>query len=141
MVGSCQQGTSSRRIDPSWAITAIKPFKETAGSTLMQFVSLGLLCDKRAQDMGGTNLTASNAGLDGPIQVYIGCSHLIQTWAPGHRVNQTRWPNARATKFEVVNNSLGGPAPKFELDGCIQYKLGCNHPSQLFWKCLYFKKG
>ncbi|PLW50867.1 hypothetical protein PCASD_01097 [Puccinia coronata f. sp. avenae] len=85
-------------------------------------------------------LTASNAGSDGRIQVYIGCSHPIQTRAPGHRVKQepiqTRWPNARATEFESVNDSLGGPAPEFESDGCIRYKLGCDHPSQLFWQCL-----
>ncbi|PLW08047.1 hypothetical protein PCASD_24804 [Puccinia coronata f. sp. avenae] len=85
-------------------------------------------------------LTASNAGSDGRIQVYIGCSHPIQTRAPGHRVNQepiqTRWPNARATEFESVNDSLGGPAPEFESDGRIRYKLGCDHPSQLFWQCL-----
>ncbi|PLW28345.1 hypothetical protein PCASD_17450 [Puccinia coronata f. sp. avenae] len=85
-------------------------------------------------------LTASNAGSDGRIRVYIGCSHPIQTRAPGHRVNQepiqTRWPNARATKFESVNDSLGGPAPEFESDGRIRYKLGCDHPSQLFWQCL-----
>jgi hypothetical protein len=43
--------------------------------------------------------------------------------------------NTRATEFELVNNSLGGPVPEFELDGRIQYKLGCNHPSQLFWQC------
>ncbi|PLW09936.1 hypothetical protein PCANC_23806 [Puccinia coronata f. sp. avenae] len=83
--------------------------------------------------------TASNAGSDGRIQVYIGCSHPIQTRAPGHRVNQepiqTRWPNARATKFESVNDSLGGPAPEFESDGRVRYKLGCDHPSQLFWQC------
>ncbi|PLW39087.1 hypothetical protein PCASD_08942 [Puccinia coronata f. sp. avenae] len=82
-------------------------------------------------------LCRCNAGLDGRIRVYIGCSHPIQTRAPGHRVNQepiqTWWPNARATEFESVNDSLGGPAPKFELDGRIQYKLGCDHPSQLFW--------
>ncbi|PLW32441.1 hypothetical protein PCANC_22784 [Puccinia coronata f. sp. avenae] len=83
--------------------------------------------------------TASNAGSDGCIRVYIGCSHPIQTRAPGHRVNQepiqTRWPNARATKFESVNDSLGGPAPEFESDGRVRYKLGCDHPSQLFWQC------
>ncbi|PLW29949.1 hypothetical protein PCASD_18897 [Puccinia coronata f. sp. avenae] len=86
------------------------------------------------------SLTASNAGSDGRIRVYIGCSHPIQTRAPGHRVNQepiqTRWPNARATKFESVNDSLGGPAPEFESDGRVRYKLGCDHPSQLFWQCL-----
>ncbi|PLW31034.1 hypothetical protein PCASD_16039 [Puccinia coronata f. sp. avenae] len=38
-----------------------------------------------------------------------------------------------ATKFESVNDSLGGPAPEFESDGRIRYKLGCDHPSQLFW--------
>ncbi|PLW45379.1 hypothetical protein PCASD_03095 [Puccinia coronata f. sp. avenae] len=79
-----------------------------------------------------------NAGSDGRIRVYIGCSHPIQTQAPGHQVNQepiqTRWPNARATEFESVNDSLGGPAPEFESDGRIRYKLGCNHPSQLFWQ-------
>ncbi|PLW55265.1 hypothetical protein PCANC_10547 [Puccinia coronata f. sp. avenae] len=68
-------------------------------------------------------ITASNAGSDGCIQVYIGCNHPIQTRAPGHRVNQepiqTRWPNPRATEFELVNNSLGGPAPKFESDDRI----------------------
>ncbi|PLW50673.1 hypothetical protein PCASD_00774 [Puccinia coronata f. sp. avenae] len=89
--------------------------------------------------MGKFCYTASNAGSDGRIRVYIGCSHPIQTRAPGHRVNQepiqTRWPNARATKFESVNDSLGGPAPEFESDGRIQYKLGCDHPSQLFWQC------
>ncbi|PLW37335.1 hypothetical protein PCASD_09648 [Puccinia coronata f. sp. avenae] len=42
----------------------------------------------------------------------------------------------KATKFESVNDSLGGPAPKFESDGRIRYKLGCDHPSQLFWQCL-----
>ncbi|PLW41068.1 hypothetical protein PCASD_07971 [Puccinia coronata f. sp. avenae] len=61
-----------------------------------------------------TLCTASNAGLDGRIRFYIGCSHPIQTRAPGHRVNQepiqTWWPNARATEFESVNDSLGGPA-------------------------------
>ncbi|PLW41926.1 hypothetical protein PCASD_12828 [Puccinia coronata f. sp. avenae] len=41
-----------------------------------------------------------------------------------------------ATEFELVNDSLGGPAPEFESDGCIRYKLGCDHPSQLFWQCL-----
>ncbi|PLW16109.1 hypothetical protein PCANC_05093 [Puccinia coronata f. sp. avenae] len=41
----------------------------------------------------------------------------------------------RATEFESVNDSLGGPAPEFELDGRIRYKLGCDHPSQLFWQC------
>ncbi|PLW56347.1 hypothetical protein PCANC_04066 [Puccinia coronata f. sp. avenae] len=85
--------------------------------------------------------TASNAGLDGCIRVYIGCSHPIQTRAPGHQVNQepiqTRWPNSRATEFELVNDSLGGPAPEFESDGRIRYKLGCNHPSQLFWQCYF----
>jgi hypothetical protein len=47
---------------------------------------------------------------------------------------QTRRPNARATEFESVNDSLGGPVPKFESDGRIQYKLGFNHPIQLFWQ-------
>ncbi|PLW23913.1 hypothetical protein PCANC_27875 [Puccinia coronata f. sp. avenae] len=83
--------------------------------------------------------TATNAGSDGRIRVYIGCNHPIQTWAPGHRVNQepiqTRWPNRRATEFESVNNSLSGPAPEFESDDRIRYKLGCNHPSHLFWQC------
>ncbi|PLW30944.1 hypothetical protein PCANC_26695 [Puccinia coronata f. sp. avenae] len=75
--------------------------------------------------------TASNAGLDGRIQVYIGCSHPIQTQVPGHRVNQepiqTWWPNVRATKFESV---LGGPAPEFELDVINSLRLGlcCSHP-------------
>ncbi|PLW08048.1 hypothetical protein PCANC_23160 [Puccinia coronata f. sp. avenae] len=86
----------------------------------------------------GDKVTASNAGLDGRIQVYIGCSHPIQTRAPGYRVNQepiqTWWPNVRATEFELVNDSLGGPAPEFELYGRIRYKLGCDHPSQLFWQ-------
>ncbi|PLW22752.1 hypothetical protein PCASD_11107 [Puccinia coronata f. sp. avenae] len=40
----------------------------------------------------------------------------------------------KATEFESVNDSLGGPAPEFESDGRIRYKLGCNHPSQLFWQ-------
>ncbi|PLW39323.1 hypothetical protein PCANC_15290 [Puccinia coronata f. sp. avenae] len=92
-----------------------------------------------ARSTGPLNqVTASNAGSDGRIRVYIGCSHPIQTRAPGHRVNQepiqTRWPNARATKFESVNDSLGGPAPEFESDGRVRYKLGCDHPSQLFWQ-------
>ncbi|PLW26172.1 hypothetical protein PCANC_28663, partial [Puccinia coronata f. sp. avenae] len=86
-----------------------------------------------------SSCTASNAGSDGRIRVYIGCSHPIQTRAPGHRVNQepiqTRWPNDRATEFESVNDSLGGPVPEFESDGRIRYKLGCDHPSQLFWQC------
>jgi hypothetical protein len=50
---------------------------------------------------------------------------LIQTW----------WPNAQATEIELVNNSLGVPEPKFESDGWLRYKLGFNHPSQLFWQC------
>jgi hypothetical protein len=37
--------------------------------------------------------TAGNAGLDGHIQVYIGCGHPIQTWAPGHQVNLGGWKN------------------------------------------------
>jgi hypothetical protein len=31
--------------------------------------------------------TSRKAGLDGCIQVYIGCDHLIQYWALGHDVN------------------------------------------------------
>jgi hypothetical protein len=27
-------------------------------------------------------------------------------------------------------------ARKSGLDGCIQYKLGCGHPSQIFWPCI-----
>ncbi|PLW27366.1 hypothetical protein PCASD_20938 [Puccinia coronata f. sp. avenae] len=46
----------------------------------------------------------------------------------GHRATE-------ATEFESVNDSLGGPAPEFESDGCIRCKLGCDHPSQLFWQC------
>ncbi|PLW51070.1 hypothetical protein PCASD_02508 [Puccinia coronata f. sp. avenae] len=80
----------------------------------------------------GDKVTASNAGLDGRIRVYIGCSHPIQTWAPGHQVNQepiqTWWPNVRATEFELVNDSLGGPAPEFESYGRIRYKLVWSHP-------------
>jgi hypothetical protein len=82
--------------------------------------------------------TSRNAGSDGCIQFYIGCGHPIQNWVPRHQVNQepiqTWWPNTRSTEFELVNDSLGRPVPDFELDGRIQYKLGCNHPSQLFWK-------
>ncbi|PLW32398.1 hypothetical protein PCANC_20229 [Puccinia coronata f. sp. avenae] len=52
--------------------------------------------------------TASNAGLDGRTQVYIGCGHPIQKWAPHHRVNQGPiqiwWQNAQATEFDLVNN-------------------------------------
>ncbi|PLW36479.1 hypothetical protein PCANC_19245 [Puccinia coronata f. sp. avenae] len=98
----------------------------------------GLPNDIHSEQWWKPQHTASNAGSDGRIRVYIGCSHPIQTRAPGHRVNQepiqTRWPNARATKFELVNDSLGGPAPEFESDGRIRYKLGCDHPSQLFWQ-------
>jgi hypothetical protein len=32
--------------------------------------------------------TASNAGLDGHIRVYMGCGHLIQNQVPCHQVNQ-----------------------------------------------------
>jgi hypothetical protein len=59
--------------------------------------------------------------LDGQIQFYIGCGYPIQNWALRHQVNQepiqTWQPNAWATEFELVNNSLG--MPKFELDGHI----------------------
>jgi hypothetical protein len=43
---------------------------------------------------------------------------------------------AQATEFESVKDSLlSGPVPELESDGRIQNKLGCNHTSQLFWKC------
>ncbi|PLW43699.1 hypothetical protein PCASD_08293 [Puccinia coronata f. sp. avenae] len=44
-------------------------------------------------------LTASAAGSDGRIQ----------------------WPGCLATEFELVDNLLGGTAPKFKLDGRIRF--------------------
>jgi hypothetical protein len=82
--------------------------------------------------------SAINAGLDGCVQFYIACGHPIQNQVPHYQVNQksiqNQGPNDWATEFESVNDSLGGTIPKFELYGCIQYKLGCNHPSQLLWQ-------
>jgi hypothetical protein len=70
-------------------------------------------------------ITARKAGLDDRIQVNIGYSHPIQTWALCHWVNcwpiQTQLPRCLATKFESVNNLLGGMVPEFKLDGRIQY--------------------
>jgi hypothetical protein len=90
-----------------------------------------------------TTLTSRQADLDGCIQVYIGCSHPIQTWEWGHQLNhwpiQTLWPGCLDPRFELVLDSLAGVAPDFELDGCIWSKLGCNHPSQHYWKCLHIQ--
>ncbi|PLW27376.1 hypothetical protein PCANC_25233 [Puccinia coronata f. sp. avenae] len=40
-----------------------------------------------------------------------------------------------AIRFKLGRRATDGPAPEFESDGRIQYKLGCDHPSQLFWQC------
>ncbi|PLW27630.1 hypothetical protein PCASD_21163 [Puccinia coronata f. sp. avenae] len=44
-----------------------------------------LVCDPSTYDISSG--TARKAGSDGCIRVYIGCDHLIQIWAPDHRVN------------------------------------------------------
>ncbi|PLW20553.1 hypothetical protein PCANC_13600 [Puccinia coronata f. sp. avenae] len=42
-----------------------------------------------------------------------------------------------AIQFKLGHQANDGPAPKFESDGRIQCKLGCNHPSQHCWKCYF----
>jgi hypothetical protein len=84
-------------------------------------------------------ITARQAGSDGCIQVYIGCCHPIQTWAPGHQVNlwpiQTLWPRLLATEFQLAIDLLGGPATKFGSDGRIQcIPIWDCDPSQHCWQ-------
>jgi hypothetical protein len=41
--------------------------------------------------------------------------------APNQELIHTWWPNTQVAEFELGKKSLGGPVPKFELDGNIQY--------------------
>ncbi|PLW56653.1 hypothetical protein PCANC_05118 [Puccinia coronata f. sp. avenae] len=37
------------------------------------------------------------------------------------KIANKAWPGCLATKFESVDNLLGGMAPEFKSDGCIRY--------------------
>jgi hypothetical protein len=70
---------------------------------------------------------ASKFTLDVAIQSKLGCRANKSVDSQLKFGGQTPGPQ---------KDSLGGPAPEFGLDDRIQYKLGCNHPSQLFWRWL-----
>jgi hypothetical protein len=63
-------------------------------------------------------MAASELILDATIQFKLGCR--ATKWiADGFKLSGP--PGCLATEFELVDNLLGGTAPKFKSDGCIQY--------------------
>jgi hypothetical protein len=82
--------------------------------------------------------TARKSGLDGCIQVYIGCSHPIQT-----RASTTEWIT---DQFKLSGQTLGPLSLNWSaihlvalaqvwIGWPIQYKLRCGHLSQIFCLC------